>query len=105
MELTITKQALEKVEENRDINDRYLFLTYDIDGCGCGVNGMPTISWKEEKEDSDIPVTCEEIPVIVHYQQKVFFAKNMKLDFNGQTFRLSSTEGMLNPFIPLNALQ
>ncbi|KAB8138397.1 iron-sulfur cluster biosynthesis family protein [Gracilibacillus oryzae] len=99
MELSITEQALAKVKELKSANQHYLALTYDTEGCGCGVNGMPTINWKAEKENSDLAVECEEIPVVVHYQQKVFFAKKMTLDYNGQTFRLTSPEGVLNPFI------
>ncbi|MFC4404285.1 iron-sulfur cluster biosynthesis family protein [Gracilibacillus xinjiangensis] len=105
MELTITKQALDELQEYRKDNQQYLALTYDTEGCGCGVNGMPTIKWKKEEGTDYISITCEQLPVLVHYQQKVFFAKNMTLEFNGQTFRLTSPEGVLNPIIPTTVLQ
>lgn len=102
MELTVTDKALEKLSELRKAEHNYLLLAYDTDGCGCGVNGMPTIRFKSNKDDSFQTVKCEEMDTIVHYQQKAFFAKEMKLDYNGATFRLSSPNEMLNPFIAVD---
>ena len=102
MELTVTDKALEKLSELRKTENNYLLLAYDTKGCGCGVNGMPTIRFKTKKDNSFQTVKCEEIDTIVHHQQKAFFAKEMKLDYNGATFRLSSPNEMLNPFIAVD---
>ncbi|GAA0296599.1 uncharacterized protein YqkB [Gracilibacillus halotolerans] len=104
MELTITDRALEKIAEVNKEDRNYLLLAYDADGCGCGVNGLPSIRLKETKDSSFQPVNCEEMDTIVHYQQKTFFAKEMKLDYNGATFRLSSPNEMLNPIISVQSL-
>ena len=102
MELTITERALEKLTELRKVENQYLLLAYDTEGCGCGVNGLPTIRFKSTKDNSFQTVKCEEIDAIVHHQQKAFFAKEMKLDYNGATFRLTSPNEMLNPFISVD---
>lgn len=104
MKLSITDRAREKiVEVNKEKKD-YLLLAYDADGCGCGVNGLPTIRLKDTKDTSFEHVDCEEMDTIVHYQQKTFFAQEMKLDYNGATFRLSSPNEMLNPIISVQSL-
>jgi uncharacterized protein YqkB len=100
MELSITESAIDKIKELNHNNYKYLLLRYDTVGCGCGVNGVPTISLVEQAEESHMEVENLAIPTIVDEMQSVFFAENMKLDFVGATFRLSSPEGILNPFIP-----
>ncbi|ENH97400.1 hypothetical protein J416_05278 [Gracilibacillus halophilus YIM-C55.5] len=101
MQLTITDAALQKIYDIQNGRDAYLSLYYDTDGCGCGVNGMPMIGFKREKDDMDKDVDCEQFKVLVHKQEATFFEKNVKLDYNGQTFRLTSPEGVLNPLIPV----
>ncbi|WP_042145810.1 iron-sulfur cluster biosynthesis family protein [Paucisalibacillus sp. EB02] len=99
MKLTITEKAISKIQEFNTRNHHYLLLHYDTVGCGCGVNGVPTIGLVDHKDDSHIEVETHAMPTIVNKMQSVFFAENMKLDFVGGTFRLSSPEGILNPFI------
>lgn len=98
MKLTITDAAFEKLNESR-AGGEYLVLFYDTDGCGCGVNGTAALRWKEAKEKRDIIVECERLPVLVDRQQAVFFEEELKLDFVQHLFRLSSSAGILNPFI------
>ncbi|WP_163537712.1 iron-sulfur cluster biosynthesis family protein [Gracilibacillus sp. YIM 98692] len=104
MKLQITKEAISKLKELQPHSHSILALKYDTDGCGCGVNGMPTIEFKMEQDKADKLVENDVFTVTVHYHQSVFFANKMRLDFNGQTFRLSSNEGVLNPFISINQL-
>ena len=100
MELMITENAISKIQELNQQNLKYLLLRYDTVGCGCGVNGVPTIDLVNQMEENHIKVENKVIPTIVDKMQSVFFAENMKLDFVSGMFRLSSPEGILNPFIP-----
>ncbi|MCT2537459.1 iron-sulfur cluster biosynthesis family protein [Aquibacillus koreensis] len=104
MKLTITNKALEKVREISDVKDKYIWLYYDTDDCGCGVNGLPTIRLTETTGEAFESVENQEFHVIVHKQQAVFFAENITLDYVGNTFRLTSPEGILNPIIPVQDL-
>lgn len=104
MRLHITEKAYDKLNELNQAQDNILALTYDTEGCGCGVNGMPTISLVSEAEANTEEVACDQYTVTVHKQQATFFAKEMKLDYNGATFRLSSPNEMLNPFINVGAV-
>ncbi|WP_096270524.1 iron-sulfur cluster biosynthesis family protein [Paucisalibacillus globulus] len=105
MELTITDKAINKINELNTSDQNYLLLRYDTVGCGCGVNGVPTIGLVDHKGDSHIDVKTASMPTIINKMQSVFFAEDMKLDFVGGTFRLSSPEGILNPFISTTNLQ
>ncbi|MFD1850556.1 iron-sulfur cluster biosynthesis family protein [Oceanobacillus bengalensis] len=104
MQLTITSKAEEKLIELNNKQFNYLQLWYDIEDCGCGVNGVPTIRLTNKKETYDKNVAGASFPTIVSEQQAVFFAENMKLDYINHSFRLSSTSEMLNPFIPERSL-
>lgn len=99
MRLTVTPEAIEKLKRNDMTSYRYLVLWYDTEGCGCGVNGVPTIRYTNEKLANYLEVENEFYPTLIHQQQATFFAADMKLDFANGTFRLSSPEGILNPFI------
>ncbi|UOQ85937.1 iron-sulfur cluster biosynthesis family protein [Gracilibacillus salinarum] len=103
MKLTITEQALEKLNTLAS-TPFILALTYDTEDCGCGVNGMPTVAIKDQPTEYDQPVECDQLEAVVHKQQAVFFSKEMKLDYNGATFRLSSPNEMLNPFIHVRSV-
>ncbi|WP_226034612.1 iron-sulfur cluster biosynthesis family protein [Aquibacillus saliphilus] len=104
MKLTITTKALDCIEKLPRSGFKYLWLYFDTEGCGCGVSGMPTVRLTNTKADSFKLISSNEYQVIVHHQQAVFFADDMKLDYINNSFRLSSTEGILNPVIPVNDL-
>ncbi|WP_067728165.1 iron-sulfur cluster biosynthesis family protein [Oceanobacillus damuensis] len=100
MRLTITPEAEQQLGQMRRENDRYLLLWYDIDDCGCGVNGLPTIRFVREKKPNYSQMENDGIPTFIDSQQAVFFADEMILGVHKGVFRLSSKEGILNPFIP-----
>lgn len=99
MQLTITNKAKEALKNINDENRPYLLLWYDTDGCGCGVNGLPTIRFITEKRNTHRKVDNELFSTLINEQQAIFFAEKMTLDFSNGTFRLSSPEQILNPFI------
>jgi len=98
MNLTITPAAMDQLKRLNN-HDGNLLLWYDTDGCGCGVNGVPTIRFINESDSSFTEIESDWASTFIHKQQAIFFAEEMKLDFSNQTFRLSSPEGILNPFI------
>ncbi|MBS3679652.1 iron-sulfur cluster biosynthesis family protein [Ornithinibacillus massiliensis] len=99
MKLTITENAQHKLNELNINNVTYILLRYDTEGLGCGVNGMPTFRFVSQKEETHQEVENDTFPTIINSMQAVFFAEEMKLDYVNGTFRLSSPEGILNPFI------
>ncbi|SFJ24396.1 Uncharacterized protein YqkB [Halobacillus dabanensis] len=101
MKLRITNEAKQQLEKIQDPERPLIRLFYDTEGCGCGVNGLPTIRLEKEERDTDRTVENDDYSVIIDQQQAIFFKKEMKLDFIKGTFRLSSPDGILNPIIPI----
>ncbi|GAE91291.1 hypothetical protein JCM21714_237 [Gracilibacillus boraciitolerans JCM 21714] len=75
MELMITNQALDKLTELDSSRLMILALTYDTEGCGCGVNGMPTFALITKKQRNHIDVMCKDREVVVDKMESVFFAE------------------------------
>ncbi|WP_077621656.1 iron-sulfur cluster biosynthesis family protein [Sediminibacillus massiliensis] len=98
MNLTMTEHAAEKLTQLMQHPQDLLLVFYDTEGC-CGVNGVPTLRFVKNFTDELEEVICDRMSAAVISAQKVFFEKNMKLDFDGNIFRLSSPQGMLNPTI------
>ncbi|MGR9049462.1 iron-sulfur cluster biosynthesis family protein [Halobacillus faecis] len=101
MKLRITDEAKQQLEQIQDPERPIIRLFYDTEGCGCGVNGLPTIRLEKEERSTDRKVENDDYDVIIDDQQATFFKKDMKLDFMRGTFRLSSPDGILNPIIPI----
>ncbi|GAB3052428.1 iron-sulfur cluster biosynthesis family protein [Virgibacillus ainsalahensis] len=99
MQLSITAEAKEKLSQLNRNNNQYLLLWYDIDGCGCGVSGVPMIGFTDGSGINSIEVKNDSYPTLINKDQAVFFEENMKLSVVNGSFRLSSPEGILNPFI------
>lgn len=104
MQLHITSKAMENLQELMDDEYNYLLLYYDIDGCGCGVNGIPTVRLTNKKDDFQTEIQSNAINTIISEQQAIFFAEDMKLDFINGYFRLSSPGEILNPNISKQSL-
>ncbi|MFD1171637.1 iron-sulfur cluster biosynthesis family protein [Oceanobacillus picturae] len=99
MELHITPAAEEELGKRNVNKNRYVVLWYDTEGCGCGVNGVPTIRFTNGDTNDYFEIESDSFPVLIQEHQKVFFAESMKLDVINGMLRLSSPEGILNPFI------
>lgn len=101
MKLQITGEAMHQLEKLKDPERPMIRLFYDTEGCGCGVNGLPTIRLDNERRDTDRNVDNDAYEVIIDHQQATFFKPEMKLDFKKGSFRLSSPDGILNPIISI----
>lgn len=97
MKLKITDEALHQLQLLQPEDRPKLRMEYDSDGCGCGVNGMPSIYFTNQSTEYDIKVENEHYTIFLDEQQKVFFKPVMTLEWNKRLFRLKSPEGMLNP--------
>ncbi|WP_079479817.1 iron-sulfur cluster biosynthesis family protein [Halobacillus salinus] len=101
MKLILTEEAKNQLMYMKEEERPLIRLFYDTEGCGCGVNGLPTIRLESEERSTDERVENGDFTVVIDQQQAVFFKKEMKLDFKKGLFRLSSPEGVLNPIIPV----
>ncbi|UOQ42635.1 iron-sulfur cluster biosynthesis family protein [Halobacillus salinarum] len=99
MKLSITDEAASQLKRLSGEQQPMIRLFYDTEGCGCGVNGLPTIRLDQKKRETDKTVDNQWFSVVIDDQQAIFFKPEMKLDFLKGSFRLSSPEGILNPII------
>ncbi|MFC0523052.1 iron-sulfur cluster biosynthesis family protein [Pontibacillus salicampi] len=106
MKLHITEEAKDQMRRLQPEGKTSLRLFYDIDGCGCGVNGMPIIYFTNEAQTKyDEQVENEDYLIFIDNQQKTFFEPEMTLAWNGKLFQLKSRKGLLNPSISSRVLK
>ncbi|NMD70236.1 iron-sulfur cluster biosynthesis family protein [Bacillus sp. DNRA2] len=104
MQMNITESAEQKLVERLAGKSGFLKLIYDIEGCGCGVNGVPVL-WlvKELSGDEAEIVAVNQRSIYMEKDQQVFFAEKMTLDFSEKAncFQLKSPGEYLNPRLSL----
>ncbi|CDQ39735.1 MULTISPECIES: iron-sulfur cluster biosynthesis family protein [Virgibacillus] len=106
MKLTISKEAYDLLEPLLSSEAPYLLLWYDTEGCGCGVNGVPIIRLTDQIKSTYQAVNNHYFQIYIEKQQTTFFAEQMSLQVvNNNMLRLSSPEGILNPFIGMQQIQ
>ncbi|MBW7456506.1 iron-sulfur cluster biosynthesis family protein [Paenibacillus sepulcri] len=82
MHFTFTPSAVEQLSEQIKDDDRSLRLMYDTEGCGCAVNGVPTLQLiKAPAADNKLG---EGDPFSVWYDpnDEVFFEPSLRIDFD-----------------------
>ncbi|MDY0396511.1 iron-sulfur cluster biosynthesis family protein [Virgibacillus halophilus] len=106
MKLKLTLNASEKLRELNKGKYHYLVLWYDIEGCGCGVNGVNRIIFSNDVKDTyrKVDSSSTEFSIWVPEQQAIFFSEELALDFKNSMFRLSSAGEILNAFISPRSL-
>lgn len=99
MNVTITNQALEKLQEKLPESSRLLKLVYDTEGCGCAVSGVASLWHVDAELPQDKVAHDGAIKLIYESRQEVFFEDQMKLDFNERdnSFSLKSNNQIYNP--------
>jgi len=98
MEITITDQAVLKIEEKIKGKKGFLKLKYNTDGCGCAVNGVVELWFTPETEDNEIAIETNKWNLYIEKAKAVFYDEKMKIDFSNEAncFRLISPQQILN---------
>jgi uncharacterized protein YqkB len=98
MEIIITEPAAAKIEAKTNDDKGFLKLKYDIEGCGCAVDGVFALWFVPELEDDDMAIETNAQTIYVEKAKTVFFDEKMKLDYSEITnwFKLSSDQQILN---------
>ena len=99
MNIMITELAEEKLTKLTIGKSGHLKLKYDIDGCGCGVNGVSALWFVNELEDDDKEVSTNTGRIYIEKSKEVFFDEKMTIDFSEKAncFQLKSPNEYLNP--------
>jgi iron-sulfur cluster insertion protein len=100
MNITFTEAAINKLDPYFKRNpDGYLKIYYDIDGCGCVVNGVSFLWFVKDQEEDEVILPSNYKPVLMQKGKEVFFDEELKIDFKEQyhLFQLKSPNQMINP--------
>lgn len=99
MKITITEAAAGKLEEKVSGKQGYIKLKYDIDGCGCAVNGVAALWLESELDDTEMEISTNGLKMYIERSKEVFFAEEMTIDFSKTSgcYQLKSPNEYLNP--------
>ncbi|MGJ7921260.1 iron-sulfur cluster biosynthesis family protein [Neobacillus sp. LXY-4] len=103
MQIIITEEAGKKLTEKTAGKDGYLKLVYDIEDCGCAVNGVPVLWFVKELSGDEVEVKTNKCTIYMEKDKLVFFDETMSLDFSvtANCFQLKSPSQYLNPRMSL----
>ena len=98
MNIAISNTAQEVLKSKIGGKEGFLKIKYDTDGCGCGVTGIPVLEYVSHKENDDIEIDTDTMPVLLEKSKQVFYDENLKIDFSlsSNTFQLKSPGEILN---------
>ena len=82
MHFTFTSNAAERLREPLAEGGRSLKLLYDTEGCGCVMNGVPTLALVREPDPNDKLGDGAPYPVWYEPNYEVFFEPELKIDYN-----------------------
>jgi len=99
MNITFTERAMQLLQSVLTNTKKQLKLTYDTDGCGCAVSGVPTLWLVDQAEEDDIAIETNYVPVLLEKSRLVFYDDNMVIDAveGAGCFLLKSPNQILNP--------
>lgn len=95
MNIQFTDRAVDYIRTKAGNEPFQVRLVYDIDDCGCAVNGVPML-WLENYtpllETDELVESGTPFPLVCDRMRSVFFEESMKVDFppERQSFVLDS---------------
>ncbi|SDN84199.1 Uncharacterized protein YqkB [Paenibacillus sp. yr247] len=98
MKITFTDTAIHRLTPVAGHNEAILKLVFDTEGCGCSVNGVPTLWLVSKANEDDITAETEIFKLIYKAKDEIFFEENMKIDFHegNKSYILKSNNQIYN---------
>ncbi|MDR6549623.1 iron-sulfur cluster biosynthesis family protein [Paenibacillus qinlingensis] len=98
MNITFTDTAKQRLSPYLDQNNTLLKLVFDTEGCGCSVNGVPTLWLVTEAKAEDAKAVTDFFPLVYKAKDEIFFEANMKIDFHeaNKSYILKSNNQIYN---------
>lgn len=106
MEIVFTKQAQDYLNDFLN-EENILVLTYDIEDCGCAVNGVPLLRIEPAAEvKSDlVRITTNKFPLFMLQKQTLFFDDNMQVHYENNHLKLSSKNQIFTSNLALKRIE
>ncbi|TYP72585.1 iron-sulfur cluster biosynthesis family protein [Paenibacillus methanolicus] len=82
MHFTFTPTAIDRLAPEVVGTGIQLRLLYDTEGCGCVMNGVPTLQLIDTPFFGDAQGTGDPYPVWYEPNYEVFFEPRLKIDYN-----------------------
>jgi uncharacterized protein YqkB len=106
MQITFTEQAAAAVGQRLEAGQSgVLRLVYDNEGCGCAVNGVPTLWIESATQPHDFQIEAVGTPAELWMEKKheIYFEDRMTLDYKaeGRSFVLKSNGQIYNAHMNL----
>ncbi|WP_442604010.1 iron-sulfur cluster biosynthesis family protein [Paenibacillus sp. KN14-4R] len=103
MEISYSEEAIQALTPLLDKDDVHLKLIYDTEGCGCAVNGVPTLSITHVQGQYDITLTGKPFNLLMQKNHAVYFEEKMTIDYRAdkKSFILKSNNQIYNASMSL----
>jgi uncharacterized protein YqkB len=92
MNVTWSDEAVRALRSRLGSDDATVKLVYDIEGCGCAVDGVPALWAVDRLEPDDVPAEGSAFPLWHKRQQEIFFEPELRIGYleEKRAFTLSS---------------
>ncbi|EXX89781.1 hypothetical protein BG53_14040 [Paenibacillus darwinianus] len=85
MKITFSPAAIERLTSELSGQSSRLKLLYDTEGCGCVMNGVPTLLRIEQPEEGDVKAVSSPYEIWYEKRYEVFFEDELKVDYRPGT--------------------
>lgn len=72
MKIMFTDSAIERLTPYMDQGEALLKLAFDTEGCGCSVNGVPTLWLVSEESPNDLTAETNALKLIYSSNDEIF---------------------------------
>ncbi|MCM3632956.1 MULTISPECIES: iron-sulfur cluster biosynthesis family protein [Paenibacillus] len=80
MRITFTTEAVHKLQLL--LKDKKLKFLHDIEGCGCVVSGVPTLTTIDSPTEDDRAGEADPLPFYYEPRHKVYYEDHMKIHYD-----------------------
>jgi uncharacterized protein YqkB len=98
MHITFTDHAVEQINQQLPAGAGDLKLVFDSEGCGCSVNGVPTLWIVDNPGERDLHAEGAPFELLYEPNHEIFFDDKMTLDYlaKSRSFVLKSSGQIYN---------
>lgn len=104
MQISFTESAVKEIAKVwGEGHQGMLKLAFDSEGCGCAVNGVPTLWLVNRAEEQDLRLQGKPFEVLLDKKHEVYFEERMTVDYipEGIRFVLKSSGQIYNAHMSL----
>ncbi|WP_223066286.1 iron-sulfur cluster biosynthesis family protein [Paenibacillus caui] len=107
MKITLDQAAAATLSRRLGDADGEVRLVFDMEGCGCGINGIPALQIVDRHCRDDVKIDSDAFSFWIHQGHAIFFEEELMLKGEPplDSFRLSSPSQIYKSNIKLSDLR